>query len=1034
MYHNYHKHTHESNIRTIDCVVKPTDYFNRIVELGHNKYFTTEHGYQGNILDDLRELEDFNKNLDPKQRIQLVVGTEAYFTRDPIDKENKDRASYHLIFIALNNNGVEQINKITSLANINGFYYKPRVNLDMIQEVINPNDIICTSACVAGIGALWNPESEKNIKWFKDFFGDNFYLEVQSHNHKKQIIHNKKMLEYAEKYNIELIHANDSHYIYSEDSVYRDLLLQAKGLRYPEEEGFILDYPDEETIRQRYREQGVLTEEQIESCLSNTLVFDKCEPVTLYNKDIKIPPISENPKEEFKQLLNSQWKKLRDNYPKERHKEYLQAIREEQKIISDTNMEEYFLMDYKICKVGREKYNAVISGTGRGSAGSFFLNTLLEILNMDRLDSPVTLYPTRFMSVSRILETKSLPDIDINCADQEPLIKASEDIIGKEKCGWMISFKPMQESSAFRFWCKAKGLNYEEYNEIAKNLDDFREHPTWGKIIEDSKVFVGVIESVSPSSCSMLLSPYPVDNHIGYIKIGDVICCNLDGYNCDYWKYLKNDILAATVWEIIAKTCEIANIPIPTIKELEDLLDEKTFNVYENKLTCTVNQVDSEYATNLIHRYKPKSVAEVCAFIAALRPGFASLLENFINRRPYTTGVKELDELLKDSFHYLMYQESIMKYLVWLGILEDQTYGIIKKISKKKWTEQELKELNIKLHEGWRLRVKREEGFQETWKVVEDASRYSFNASHSLAYAYDSLYCAYLKSHYPLEYYAVTLNLYQDDIPRTSRLINEMEYFNIKLERAKFRKSKAEYFIDREENSIYKGIQSIKYLNEKVGKFLWDIRDKNWSFGELITNSKGIINKTKFKILIKLNFFEEYGTPRQLLEYYELYKKYIDRKTIKKLDSPLPLDIMAKFAGKETAKQFGDIDNIGLINELFNRIKTKPLDEISLVQAEQEYTGNITPLPNQPRERCIISDIEERRKHYDITFIDLAKGNPHVFRLEKGTIKLPNLFTIVDLKRIRSTPKNVLVNGKWTKSKTEKNYWLTEIDIILEGL
>ena len=146
------------------------------------------------------------------------------------------------------------------------------------------------------------------------------------------------------------------------------------------------------------------------------------------------------------------------------------------------------------------------------------------------------------------------------------------------------------------------------------------------------------------------------------------------------------------------------------------------------------------------------------AFVASIRPGFASLLDNFIERKPYTTGVIELDNLLKDSYHYLMYQESIMKYLIWLGIEESETYTIIKKIAKKKFKEKELINLKEKLKNGWSNIVGREEGFEETWQVVEDASRYSFNASHSLSYAYDSLYGAYLKSHYPLEYYTVVMN------------------------------------------------------------------------------------------------------------------------------------------------------------------------------------------------------------------------------------------------------------------------------------
>ena len=195
------------------------------------------------------------------------------------------------------------------------------------------------------------------------------------------------------------------------------------------------------------------------------------------------------------------------------------------------------------------------------------------------------------------------------------------------------------------------------------------------------------------------------------------------------YKFLKNDLLTVTVWTIIRQTCELANIPIPTIKELEKLLDEKTYKIYENKLTCTINQADSDFATNLVSRYKVSSVAEMSAFVASIRPGFASLLDNFIERKPYSTGVEELDEILTDSYHYLMYQESIMKYLIWLGIKESESYDVIKKIAKKKFKEQELIELKDKLKKGWIKNVGKEEGFEETWQVVEDASKYSFNAS-----------------------------------------------------------------------------------------------------------------------------------------------------------------------------------------------------------------------------------------------------------------------------------------------------------------
>lgn len=135
------------------------------------------------------------------------------------------------------------------------------------------------------------------------------------------------------------------------------------------------------------------------------------------------------------------------------------------------------------------------------------------------------------------------------------------------------------------------------------------------------------------------------------------------------------------VWAIIKETCELAGIPIPTIKELEELLDEKTYEIYDKGLTCTINQADSEFATSLVEIYKPRSVAEMSAFVAIIRPGCASLLQDFIHRLPYTTGVEELDKILKEGNHRMIYQELIMKYLIWLGIAEKDSYDIIKKIA-----------------------------------------------------------------------------------------------------------------------------------------------------------------------------------------------------------------------------------------------------------------------------------------------------------------------------------------------------------------
>lgn len=978
-YNNYHKHDYYGNIKSLDVVVSPLEYIQRAKELDGDKaiFFSTNHGYQGNIYEYYTLCKENN--------VKLIVGVEAYYVPDRFEK---DRRNYHLIIIAKNKNGYKQINSIMSEANTTGFYYKPRVDDELIFK-LNPNDVVITTACIAS--RLRDIEGAEDwIIKMKEYFKDNFYLEVQNHNVESQKEYNKRLLEYSEKYNIPIIHANDSHYIHEKDSKYRNLFLKAKGITYGEEDSFILDYPNYETILKRYENQGILTREQAKIALDNTLIFDSLEGIE-FDYEIKMPYISDNPSKELGGIIKKEFEKeIKKNHISiKRKEEYIQAIKEEWKVIEETKMHEYFLINYKMVHLAVNKYNGIITKSSRGSAPSFYINKLLGFTSLDRLNSPITLYPSRFMSATRILQSKSLPDIDTNVAFQQPFIDASKELLGEDNCQWMVSFKPLQDASAFRLYCKAIDMEVEEYDEIAKNLDEYREDKEWKDIIEESKHFVGVVEAISQSPCSTLLLSEPISQQIGLLKVGDIICCNIDGINCDRYKFLKNDILAVSVYKIIYKVCELIGIDIPSTQELTNLLDEKTWKIYEDGLTCTINQADSNFATPLVMKYKPKSVAEMSAFVAAIRPGFASLLEGFINRKPYTTGVKELDDLLEDSYHYLMYQESIMKYLIWLGIPESETYTIIKKISKKKFKEKELKELKTKLRQGWNKVVGKEEGFEETWQVINDSASYSFNASHSLSYAYDSLYGAYLKSHYPLEYYTVALNQYKDDLSRTPRLINECKYFNIKIQTPKFGYSKAEYSFDKETRTIYKGVGSLKYLNEQKADFLYGLsQNKEYkTFTELLCDIKPIGNRC-ILILIKLGYFSKFGSISKLLKVFELYKDKGNKKTMSKTkDIELYMaykELAEKNATKETAKTL-TINYISFIKDIELTLEDTEDDIVQLIKDEIEYTGgfNAVPYKQMDKNACFISDLKVYNYNVVVTLFCFYSGNVKTFKMDK---------------------------------------------------
>ena len=928
-YINFHRHSMYSNLRSLDCVVKPEEYMKRAVELGQKEYVTTEHGFQGNIFEAYTLCQQYG--------LKCIYGVEAYYADDATDKT--ERSAFHIILIALTEKARREINKIMSWANTDGFYYKPRIDLKCLLS-LTPTDTLITTACIAG-RMFKDGWKEKFFEPVYKHFGKNFYLETQAHTHPRQVEYNKKIIQLHRELGIPIIHANDSHYIKPEDSKYRDLFLKAKGIEYADEEGFILDYPDSDTILQRYKEQGVLTEQEAIEALENTLVIDKAEGIHL-DKEFKIPKVVEgDSNQELKRLINEGWKKERENVPRERWNEYIEQIKYEYKIVEDCGMADYFILDHYVVQKAVKDYGAILTRTGRGSAVSFYINKLLGLTEVDRIAAPITLYPTRFMSAERILNSRSLPDIDLNFADVKPVIQASKDILGKDGIYYMIAYKPLQESSAFRLWCKAQGLDIKEYDDAAKELENHIEDPKWKDLIEGSKIFRGVIESVAPSPCSFLLSNDKISEAVGLIKVGEEMCCCLDGYNCDCYKWLKNDYLTVSVYGIIDQVYKMIGRPIDNIPTLIKNCGPEVWDIYAKGLTTTINQADSDYDKQILKKYKPQNLAEMSAYVAAIRPGFASLLNNFIERKPYTTGVKELDDILQDSFHYLMYQESIMKYLVWLGIEEKGTYDIIKKIAKKKFKEEELNALKEKLLASWENKIGTKNGFAETWQVIEDAAHYSFNASHSLSVALDSMYGAYLKSHYPLEYFTVTLTMYSGDMDRTANLIAELPFFNIQIHDISFGHSKSGYNMDKSTNTIYKGMESIKYMNASVSDTLYELSQtkKYNNFLELLKDFPG--DSRQLDILIKLGYFDCFGTPQMLLSIVDIHNTYSGKKLLKKETCTVPLDTVLQFA-TETEKQYKITDSEALVSYLCEHAQPKEFTLSERLACELEYLGYLS--------------------------------------------------------------------------------------------
>ena len=1017
---------------TLDCVVKNTDYIKRSLELGCKNYFTTQHGWTGKFL----EAYDLCK----QNGLKMVYGAELYMVKN---RKEKDNSNYHVVLIAKNQDGFYELNSIMSESNRSGFYYKPRIDIELLKQ-LTPNNFFITSACVAGF-LRPGDDMKELFEAVYNHFGKNFFLEVQNHSFDIQIQHNKNMLLLKQYYDMQLIHANDSHYIYPEQAQDRIKFLNGKGMKYGDEDNFILDFPDYDTIVTRYKKQGLLSDSQIKEALDNTLIFDECEEL-YFDKEIKMPTIypgytQEEKNHELAKHLSEKWNQEKEHIDKIRWKEYQEGITYEYKIVKDTNMADYFLFNEKMVELAKNKYGGILSRTGRGSAVSFYINKLLGFTEIDRFVAPVPLYPTRFMSTARILENKSIPDIDQNWADVSAPIAASKELLGEDGIYYMYALGTMKESSAFRNLCRAYDIPMDEYNEIGKNLDTYRNDKKWKPIIDEAQKYIGTIESISPSPCSFVLSNKPLSKELGLIRIGNELCACIDGYTSDVWKYLKNDYLTVSIWKIISKFYQTISEPIPNIRELLQRLDNGTWKLYEDGVTATLNQADTDISTSMLKRYKPKTDAEMSAFVAAIRPGFASLVNTFLDRKPYSTGVKEIDELLQPSYHFMLYQESIMAFLVWCGMKEDHTYDIIKKISKKKFTPEAKESLRLELLEGYQKNLGTQEGFNEVWQVVDDAARYSFNAAHAVSVAYDSIYGAEAKEHHPLEYYTVVLNQYQSDNEKTSRIISELDYFGIHIENIKFGKSKNEYTFDRDTNTIYKSISSIKYCNEIMANELYELAQNNSydNFIDLLVDikSKTSVNARQLQILTILNFFSDFGNNKKLLQIIDLFERLYGRKQIKKSDYKalnINMDLFDGCYETETPKMYKGLYMDIYIKRVSDAIENTSLSIKEQIKYEQEYLEYIIYTnPKAPKNMFYVVECKfykDKTKPYLVLY-NLRTGDTLKTKITSGKKFVEKPFlqgNVLNVLEFKEKNKMKMIAGTWTKT-SEKEKIVTEWDV-----
>jgi len=1039
-----------------------SDYANVYKERGMRVLCISEHGNRGNVWEQAEVAAKYSTD---DAKMIPIAAAEAYFVPD---RFAEDRRNFHLILVAKDMTGFRQLNRILSEANLTGFYGKARVDFNLLQS-LDYRHFICTTACVGGV--FKDPDGEKYAHTLHDIFRENFYLEIQHHPQKVQLETNARIKEFYKQTGIPLMYAADTHYIRHEDAILRKELLLSSGIENGYEDEFDLYLPTAEEAYRMLLSQKIFTPAQIEEAMENTLIFRDFEGVS-FSTEKKIP--NSRPELTTEERNHLYKKEVCDGYIAKAgmpSKEEAAELHEEMDAVVDTGTADYFIAMKDIVDRGLS-YGGVLTTTGRGSGVSFATNYALGFTSINRLKAPVKLYKERFISRER-LASGSLPDLDLNMANVQAFEKAGKEILGEYGCLPMIAYGTNKALSAFKMLARARSLDFELSNQISNQIRKYeldRKHAIENNqddpdydvdsdvmladyvdkeylpLIDESKQYLGIITTLVPHPCAHLLLDKDIREEIGVIRVKaksgnkePVYCAYIDGKTADTYGYLKADFLRVTVVKLIKQAFDRIGEPVMSVTELIDKTkdDPNVWGLYAKGFTHSLNQCEKEKTTERVMRYCPHNIVELAAFVAAVRPGFKSMLETFVSRSRFSYGIPALDELLQtkaipDSF--LMFDEQILSILQAAGIPPADAYTCQKAIKKKKLDKvlsykekfktgftKKLVEQGVDEHEA-------EATTEKVWTIINDAASYMFCAAHALSMACDSLYAAYLKAYYPYELYAVILKTFTEkgNKEKVASAISEMRrYKNIQLTVGRLGQDNRDWYIDKEHGTISQSLSSIKYVSQVAAEDLYKMKDMQFdTFADVLRHlqMETCLNSRQIKVLIMLGYFERFGGAKKLMKLYAVFSGDKENDTI--------------FNGKNVITKMHKDKTVTERMEVLKALeKSLPDEDISIfekLQAESEFVGT-----------CLSSDQTQSTYCYFIEDVDDTYGiKVRLYSVVRSTIGLLKIrrpvfeeqpFKAGDsiiLNKWEKKPKYLYTNGKRVAIPDTEEFWIVKYDIV----
>lgn len=949
-----HLHSMLSNgVTNIDSVTPYDKYIDKAHELGMTAMAFSEHG---SVLGWVKK-----KLAMEAAGIRYVHAEEFYLTNTLAEKV---RDNYHCLLIAKNYAGVLELNNLSSKSfnrDDNSFYYVPRIT---IEDVKNTSDnIIVSTACLGGVlNKAPEPIRQDFFDWLCQH-PDRCFLEIQPHISAEQKRYNQALWALSKRSGLRLLMCTDTHALNAEHVEGRKILQKAKNIHFDGEDEFYLEMLSYDELVALCKIQNALPMEVYLDAIEMTnTVADMVEPFEL-DYSYKYPHLWGDDSEQVLRAKIAEGIKWRGVDKLPNYQEYLDRIEYEIKAYIHNGAIDFMLLMEDI--IAWCKTQDILVGYGRGSCNGSVIAYLLGITEMDSIKHGLNF--ERFMNTERV----SLSDIDTDFPPSR-INEVKQYIFNKHGlyCSDIVTFNTIALKGAIRDVGRALQMPLDEVGNICNRveMDEAgcrKQYPDLFKYVD---IVNGCVVSVGNHPCGLVVSPYSIDDRMGLFTTStdDVPISQINMKEVDLQNYVKLDLLKLDTIEIINETCKLAGIERLTPDNV-DINDKAVWDSIRDDTTAIfqwegatgdryIKQLLSESNIQKFKNLNPNVDYMTLLSIGngAIRPAGASYRDDLANGVIRKSGNEAIDEFMKPTFGYLVFQCQIIQFLhQYCGYTMGEADIVRRHFAKKTGTEKDIPQIKA----GFAKTMAEQYGMsqEESDKVIADfiqvimdASNYLFSLNHSQPYSYEGYVSGWLRYHYPLQFLTVALNINQGKEEKTSALTAYAHKVGIAIKPPKFRHSRSAYFCDTETNCIYKGLGSIKYMSEQVAEALYGMRDMQFrNFIDVLFALQQLKDKPdsrQLDILIKIGYFEEFGSAKALLLGVEIFNKFYKCKNIK-LDKwnemGYNINILKDNADKMTGKTASGLDNCGLILGILRSLHMPRTTIVDKLRWQAELLGYV---------------------------------------------------------------------------------------------